>query len=75
MILKALDEKPESQRSRWRILVVDDEPDIRLLLEESLVQGGYDAVGASDGGEAIDALESGRRCRDAEGNAGQSASR
>ena len=60
MIPNAPDEKPETQRGRWRILVVDDEEDIRLLLEEILVKDGYDVVSASDGREAIDALESER---------------
>ena len=41
-----------------RILVVDDEEMIRLLLVEILAGAGYDVTTAADGVEAIDYLES-----------------
>jgi CheY-like chemotaxis protein len=39
-----------------RILVVDDDRDIRETVIEVLVDAGYDAVGASDGVEALEQL-------------------
>ncbi len=43
------------------ILIVDDEPTIRLLVMEVLDDLGYAAVEASDGASALRVLESGRR--------------
>ena len=40
--------------TRQRILVADDDPDIRALVASVLRQGGYDVVEASNGMEAID---------------------
>jgi two-component system, NarL family, nitrate/nitrite response regulator NarL len=38
-----------------RVLVVDDEPDVRLLLRFQLAEAGFDVVGeAADGAEAIE---------------------
>ena len=37
----------------FRILVVDDEPDLLVLLEEHLTQEGYDVVTATTGMQAI----------------------
>jgi len=47
-----------------RILVVEDDPTIREVLVEVLGEHGYEAVGASNGREALDALASstGRPC-------------
>ena len=45
-----------------QILIVDDDPDIRDLLEMILKRAGYDVVTASDGGDAL--LELGRNCFD-----------
>ncbi len=39
-----------------RVLVVDDDPDIRDALSEALRAEGYDATAASNGSEALDAL-------------------
>jgi CheY-like chemotaxis protein len=39
-----------------RILVVDDEPEIRNMLHESLTRAGYDVFEAPDGKEAIEML-------------------
>jgi len=36
-----------------RILIVDDEPDMRALLEETLVGAGYEVVSAVDGRQAL----------------------
>ncbi len=36
-----------------RILVVDDEPDIRLLVDEALTMAGYDVTTAANGAEAL----------------------
>jgi CheY-like chemotaxis protein len=42
-----------------RILVVNDDPDIREALIELLASEGYDVRGAKDGAEGIASLESG----------------
>ena len=42
-----------------RILVVDDEADIRKSVRLSLSKAGYDVVEAEDGGKAIQAIRSG----------------
>jgi len=42
-----------------RILVVDDEPHIRRVLEAMLGREGFDVVLASDGAEGLRAVESG----------------
>jgi CheY-like chemotaxis protein len=39
-----------------RVLVVEDDPTIREVLVEVLGEHGYDAVGAANGREALDAL-------------------
>lgn len=39
-----------------RILVVDDEPQIRSMLRDSLTRSGFDVSEASDGKEAIEKL-------------------
>jgi CheY-like chemotaxis protein len=44
-----------------RILVVDDEPQLRLLLVDTLQTIGYNATGVTDGVEALEHLKSGRR--------------
>ena len=41
-----------------RVLVVDDEPSIRQLVNLSLTKAGYEVVEAQDGGEAIKVLNS-----------------
>ncbi|HTK87458.1 MAG TPA: response regulator [Nitrospiraceae bacterium] len=42
-----------------RILVVDDEADIRKSVRLSLSKAGYDVIEAEDGGKAIQAIRSG----------------
>lgn len=39
-----------------RVLVVDDEPDIRLLIRVYLVDAGYEVIEAENGREAIDSV-------------------
>jgi len=41
---------------RYTILVVDDQPGIRLLLEEMFIQSGYDVLTAKTGREALDKI-------------------
>ncbi len=43
-----------------KILIVDDEPDIALILKLQLEDAGYRTVGARDGVEAIDAIARGK---------------
>ena len=44
-----------SEEPRLRVLVADDEPDVRMLLQLQLEQVGFDVVGeAADGGEAAE---------------------
>jgi DNA-binding response OmpR family regulator len=40
-----------------RVLVVDDEPEVREVLQEFLLTRGYDVVVASSGAEALGALD------------------
>ena len=42
--------------TRGRILVVDDDPDIRDVLREVLEEEGYDVTTAANGDEALDVL-------------------
>ena len=44
-------------RSANRILVIEDDPDIRLFLAASLGGAGYEVVGAARGREGIDSAE------------------
>jgi CheY-like chemotaxis protein len=44
--------------SAGKVLVVDDEPEVRQVLHEFLVSRGYDVNVASDGHEALDLLQS-----------------
>ena len=46
----------------FRVLIVDDDPDINEVVQEGLRSGGYDTVGALTGVEALD--EVARRCPD-----------
>jgi CheY-like chemotaxis protein len=39
--------------TRERILIVDDEADIALILKLQLEDAGYDTLRAKDGGEAL----------------------
>jgi CheY-like chemotaxis protein len=43
------------------VLVVDDEPTVRMLVSEVLVDLGYAAIEAADGIEALEVLRSNRR--------------
>jgi DNA-binding NtrC family response regulator len=47
----------EHDHSRPRILVVDDEPNLRRVLSAMLVREGYEVVLAADGEEALDSLD------------------
>ena len=56
-LLRALDPSRTARGpSAGRVLVVDDEPQIRELLEEFLTQGGYEARSAADGNEGVRAV-------------------
>lgn len=44
---------------RGRVLVVDDEADLRKSVRLTLTKAGYDVVEAEDGGKAIEAVRSG----------------
>jgi two-component system, chemotaxis family, chemotaxis protein CheY len=45
--------------SQGRILVVDDEAEVRKSVRLTLTKAGFDVVEAADGGEAIKAIKSG----------------
>lgn len=49
---------PTTANTQTVVLVADDEPDLRSLVQYSLRGAGYEVVTAADGGEALDlALE------------------
>lgn len=48
-----------SPERRVQILVVDDEPGVRLLVCRMLAQGGYGTCEAADGAEALASLRAG----------------
>ncbi len=52
---------PARARQGETVLVVDDEPTIRMLVAEVLEESGYLAIEAEDGKAALRILESGRR--------------
>jgi len=45
--------------AQGRVLVVDDEADVRKSVRLTLTKAGFDVVEAADGGEAIKAIKSG----------------
>jgi len=45
--------------AKGRVLVVDDEPDVRKSIRLSLTKADYDVVEAEDGEQAIEAIRSG----------------
>jgi len=45
--------------SNGRVLVVDDEPDIRKVVKMTLTKAGYDVIEAEDGEKAIEAIKEG----------------
>ncbi|MCW5783245.1 MAG: response regulator [Nitrospirales bacterium] len=47
------------QTSLGRILVVDDEPDVRKVVRLSLEKAGYDVIEAEDGQQAVQEIKSG----------------
>ncbi len=46
-----------SQERRFQVLVVDDEPGMRETLVDILEQSGYDVRAASDGADALHAIQ------------------
>ena len=53
---------PKWSRHEQTVLVVDDEPTVRLLLTEVLRDGGYHVMEAADGPAAIKILQTDRPC-------------
>lgn len=48
-----------SRKSMGRVMIVDDEENIRKVARLTLAKAGYEVIDAKDGGEAIEALNSG----------------
>lgn len=48
-----------SQSGNGRVLVVDDEPDVRKIVRMTLEKAGYQVLEAEDGKKAIDTINSG----------------
>ena len=46
-----------AEDAKKRVLVVDDEADVRNFLKAALMEAGFDVVTASDGFEALDEIE------------------
>ena len=47
------------KESKGRVLVIDDEPEVRKIVHLALEKNGYDVVEAEDGEKAIEAIRSG----------------
>ncbi len=45
--------------TKGRVLVVDDEPDVRRIVKMTLTKAGYDVIEAEDGEKAIEAINEG----------------
>ena len=45
--------------SNGRVLVVDDEPDVRKVIKRILTKAGYDVIEAEDGEKAIEVINEG----------------
>jgi len=45
--------------SNGRVLVVDDEPDVRKVIKTTLTKAGYDVIEAEDGEKAIEVINEG----------------
>jgi len=52
-----VEEKGDRIAARARVLLVEDEADIRELIRYSLVQGGFQVEEACDGAEALEKLQ------------------
>lgn len=48
-----------AQTGNGRVLVTDDEPDVRKLVRMVLTKAGYDVIEAEDGAKAIEAINTG----------------
>lgn len=48
-----------AETGNGRVLVTDDEPDVRKLVRMVLTKAGYDVLEAEDGGKAIEVLNTG----------------
>jgi DNA-binding NtrC family response regulator len=61
-ILANWDEEPQSTRSRTlgRVLLVDDEPELRRVFRRSLVKAGFEVVEAASGTIGLELARSGR---------------
>ncbi len=46
-----------AEEAKRRILVVDDEADVRVFLKTALIEAGFDVTVASDGFEALEEIE------------------
>lgn len=53
------DSEAEQRPSLGRVLVVDDDPDLRAVVEAILGAGGYEVILAADGHEALEVLSGG----------------
>ena len=47
------------KEAKGRVLVIDDEPEVRKIVRHALERSGYDVVEAEDGEKAIEAIRSG----------------
>ena len=54
------DDAPPRSRGRWKVLIVDDEPDLRDAIRDLLVEDGFEALTARNGPDALDILRASR---------------
>lgn len=55
---------PISERPRlpWRVLLAEDDPDLRALIRAALSHDGYEVVDVADGAEVLDRLQNAIDC-------------
>ena len=51
-----------NSRLPWRVLLAEDDPDLRALIRSALARDGYEVVAVEDGAEVLDSLQQAISC-------------